>query len=661
MAGESSTSTAKKDEVPLPPQHPASRRERRRARKVRKRKKALAVAEVDDEKEDELIRKAKAKRSMSDLQVLKGLLKYVGQERAKTVVLLVTIFINATVAMIRPLIFQRLIDDGLGGSIENAQGDLDVVYQMGLYFILTVIVTVVCLILQNWLIQYLSTSVMYNLRREAFNNLQQLSFDYYDAKDRSAGKIISYITNDVETIQELISSGLLTVFADLFHLFGALALMIIISWQLTLVTFTIIPIIVVLGLMIFKRARRYFVLTRRRVAKVTGRLQESIGGMREVKSLAIEDEDYEIFEHATHEELEINQKAAKLFSSIPSLIMTVLVFGVGIVILVGARLYIDDMISQGSIISFLLYIFQFIGPLVAIIGFISLVQNAMAASERVLRLTNTPTSITEKEDARPLPSLEGKIEFDHVTFWYEADQPVLKDVTVTIEPNERVALVGYTGAGKTTFISLLSRFYDPQEGRILVDGHDIRDVTLKSLRNQMGVVLQDNYLFSGTVMDNIRYGRLDATDAEVIEVAKKIGAHEFIENMDQGYQTEVKERGVVLSVGQRQLIAFARALLADPPILILDEATSSVDPYSELIIQQALEKLLQGRTSIIIAHRLSTILKSDTILVMEHGQIIERGSHQELVQEDEGLYRQLYYLQFKDATHGKKLGEGRRD
>ncbi|MHA1731474.1 MAG: ABC transporter ATP-binding protein [Promethearchaeota archaeon] len=613
------------------------------------------AAEVDDETEDKIIRETLAKRQMSDGQVLKGLLKFIGRERGKTIALFTCLFVNAIVMMWRPLIFQELIDEGLGGSISAKAGDLNIVYQMGMYFVISVVISVACLVVQNYTIQFLATKTMYNLRREAFANLQRLSFDYYDAKDRSSGKIISYITNDIETIQELISSGLLTVAADVFRFVGALFFMIIISWQLTLVTFTILPVLLVLGLFIFKRARRYFVLTRRRVAKVTARLQESIGGMREIKSLAIEREDYEVFEKATSNELEINQRAAKLFSSIPSLIMTVLVFSIGIVILVGARLYMADMVSQGQLFAFILYIFQFIQPVVSIIGFVSLVQNAMAASERVLKLIETRSSIVEKPDAIKLPPLKGEIVFEHVTFYYEEGVPVLKDINVKIEPMERVALVGYTGAGKTTFVSLLSRFYDPNEGRILVDGYDIRDVKLHSLRNQMGVVLQDNYLFSGTVMENIRYGRLDATDEEVVEVAKKIGAHEFIINMDKGYQTEVKERGVVLSVGQRQLIAFARALLADPPILILDEATSSVDAYSELIIQRALEKLLSGRTSIIIAHRLSTILNSDRILVMDRGKIVEQGNHEVLVGKEGGLYQQLYSLQFKDATHGRKL------
>ncbi|GAB4326497.1 MAG: ABC transporter ATP-binding protein [Promethearchaeota archaeon] len=612
-----------------------------------------------DEEEEEALKQARAKRTMTDLEVVRALFGFIGRQRKLTTLLIVAVFVNAVVQMLRPLIFQTLIDVGLGGSIGATSGNLQVIYEMGFYFILTVVVTVVCLIVQNWGIQFLATHVMYELRREAFENLQKLSFDYYDAKDRSAGKIISYITNDVETIQELVSSGLLTVFASVFSMFAALGFMIWLSPVLTAVTFTILPVILVCGLFIFKKARRYFVLMRRRVATVTGRLQESIGGMREIKSLAIEDHDYEAFEEATRKELEINNKAARLFSGIPALIMTVITGGLGVVILVGARLYMVDQLSQGTLFAFMIYIFQFVGPVVQVISFFTVVQNAMAAGERVIKLIRTPTSITEVPDPVVLEDVRGEVEFENVTFWYEEGLPVVKDLTLRVKPKERVAIVGYTGAGKTTLITLLQRFYDPQKGRILVDGVDIRRLSLRSLRGNMGVVLQDNFLFSGTVRENIRYGKLDATDEEVESVARQIGAHEFIVNMDAGYDTEVKERGVILSVGQRQLIAFARALIADPPILILDEATSAVDPYSELIIQQALEKLLKDRTSFVIAHRLSTILNSDRIVVMDRGRIVEVGSHEELMERPDGLYRHLYLMQFKDATHGRKLGLGR--
>lgn len=611
---------------------------------------AAATQETDSDEQ------FKSKRTMSDWEILRRLLQFVGRDRNRLIILLICVFSNAVIGMIIPLIYQNLIDIGLGGSVEATKGSIDTIYQYGTFYVFASLVMIAAMLGQNYLIQSMSTRMMYNMRREAFINLQDLGFDFYNATDRSTGKIISYITNDVETIQELVGSGLLTIVADVFRLVGSLVFMIVLSVELTLFSFLILPVVLVLGLSVFRIARKYFREMRRKIAAVTGRLQESISGMRVIKSFAVEEQDFNRFATTTAEELAINNKAARLFTALPALITVVMGLGLGLVLVRGGWLYIDAVtnhlpggLSQGTIFAFVLYLIQFVGPVAALIGFISMIQNSMSAGERLIKLIDTRSTIIEKPDAPAITITEGRVEFDHVTFEYEKGVPILKEVNLITLPKERVAIVGYTGAGKTTMISLLSRFYDPTGGRILIDGYDIREVTQESLRNSMGIVLQDNFLFSGTIRDNIRYGKLDATEEEVIAAAKKVGAHEFIMALEKGYDTEVKERGTRLSVGQRQLIAFARAIIGNPPILILDEATSAVDPYSELIIQEALEKILSDRTSFTIAHRLSTILNAHTIIVMENGQIVEKGNHADLVAKS-GLYKHLYDMQFKEST-----------
>jgi ATP-binding cassette subfamily B protein len=497
-------------------------------------------------------------------------------------------------------------------------------------------------------VQTLANKSMYILRQNLFANLQKLSFDFYNEKGRSSGKIISYLTNDVETIQELINSGLLTIITQIFSIVASLTLMFILSTTLTLISFGILPIILIIALLVFSNARRYFILMRRKVAAVTGHLNESLSGMRVIKAFAVEDTDYQKFDVLTDAELAINIKAQKLFSGIPAVIMVVIGSALGFIILAGAYLLETKILLPGTLIAFVLYLVNFMGPLVSVMQFFSQIQNSMAAGERILKIIDTIPSVKDKPDAIVLPPITGAIDFEDVHFYYEKGQPIIKDLNLHIDPKERIAIIGYTGAGKTTIISLLCRFYDIQEGSIKMDGNDLRDVTLHSLRSQIGLVLQDNFLFSGSVKDNIRYGKPEATDDEVVQAALEVGAHEFIMDLPNGYDTEVREFGNLLSVGQKQLIAFARALLLNPPVLILDEATSAVDPYSELIIQQALETLLKGRTSISIAHRLSTIVNSDRIIVLDQGKVIEEGNHSTLMEQENSMYRHLFLMQFKD-------------
>jgi ATP-binding cassette subfamily B protein len=461
------------------------------------------------------------------------------------------------------------------------------------------------------------------------------------------GKKVSYLTNDVNTIQELIQSGLLMVLGNFFLIFGALVFMILLSPQLTLVSFMIIPLIFLIGGVIFKKARKYFKELRERVSDVTSHLDESIMGMRIIKAFAVEEDNATEFIDATKKEKETTLKSAKLFALIPGVVIFVLTFSI-LALFFSSGIFIrQGIMTQGTLIAFIFYLFQFFTPLINLIGFVTLLQNSIAAGSRIVKLLDQEPSIMNKKDAKNIKDIKGEITYEGVSFSYKEDQPVLENINVKIKAKERLALVGYTGAGKSTFIKLLSRFYDPNEGSIKVDGIDLRDLEIENLRKKIGIVLQENFLFSGTILENIKYGKLKATEEEVMEAAKKVSAHDFIMELKDGYDTIVGERGSNLSEGQRQLIAFARAIVNDPPILILDEATSAIDPYSELLIQKALETLLENRTSISIAHRLSTIINSDRILVLDKGQIIEEGSHQELVKEDT-FYKHLYEMQFKD-------------
>ena len=604
--------------------------------RIRKKKRKF------DESEDEEVINAKT------LTILKRLLKYIGLGNKKLVYpLIVLIILNIVFSWFTPLIFQSLIDNGLGGSITGSSGNIDVIFFLGTLFFVMTISGVLARIGQGYIVQKLATLTMYNLRDELFMKMLHLGLDYHESPKKTVGKKINYITGDVNTIQELIQSGLLVSVTNFFLIFGSLAFMIILSPMLTLVSFLLIPALFGIGGVLFSKARKFFNELRERVATVTSTLDESIMGMRVIQSFSVEDINYEEFRIATELEKETTMKAAKLNALTPGIIMIIITLSLGLLFFVAGVLIHEGMLTQGSLVAFIFYIFMFFEPLFSLIGFITLLQNSIAASARIIRLLDEKPLIVDKPNAIKLDKVKGSIIYEDVSFSYEEDVPVLKNINLNVREKERLAIVGYTGAGKSTFVKLLSRFYDPITGSIKVDNHDIKDINVKSLRKKMGIVLQDNFLFSGTIMDNIRYGKLGATDEEIIEAAKLVNAHDFIINLEKGYDTVVGERGSRLSEGERQLIAFARTILIDPPILILDEATSSIDPYSELLIQQALETLLKGRTSISIAHRLSTIINSDRILVLDKGQIIEEGSHQELV-EKKGFYNHLYEMQFKD-------------
>jgi ATP-binding cassette subfamily B multidrug efflux pump len=427
---------------------------------------------------------------------------------------------------------------------------------------------------------------------------------------------------------------------------GIILAMVAMNLKLSLLSFAVMPLFFMATYVFRNWVGAAYREIRKKIAEVTSKVEEGVAGVRIIQSFAQEGRNVQQFRSVNEENRTVNLEAATIRSIYFPAIEIISSLGIAIVLWFGGMAIMRGDLTPGVVVAFVLYLFRFFAPIRQLTMLYDEVLAAMAASERIFELADTEPEVRDKPDALQLGRIEGLVEYDHVGFSYVAGQPVIKDLNIVARPGEMIALVGATGSGKSTTISLLTRFYDVLEGEIRIDGHPLQDITLKSLRQQFGIVLQEGFLFSGTIRDNIRYGRLDATDEELEAAAKAVGAHQFILRQPQQYDTEVRERGEKLSMGERQLICLARALVADPRILILDEATSSVDPYTELIIQGALAEMFKGRTSIVIAHRLSTVRRADRIYVMDQGQVVEMGPHEELLAQG-GIYANLYEMQFK--------------
>jgi ATP-binding cassette subfamily B multidrug efflux pump len=575
-------------------------------------------------------------------QSAKRLLAYLRPYRPQVVLALFAITCQTLGELALPRLLGVAIDSGIG---HNSTHTLFVA-------VAAFLGCVVFVFLARWTTGYTTTRignrVIFDLRYALFRHIQVLSFKTFDRM--GVGRLISRVQNDVSVLQDLLTDGIIGLFADLLVLIGIIIAMLTINVELALLSYIVLPIMVVI-VMIWRRfAIRVYRAVRAATSRLTGFSAENISGMRAIQSFRREQENFNRFERLNRNVYDQTTHSIRLNSVLAPSVEVMSGMATVIVLIIGGNAVINGTLTIGALTAFIGYVARFFQPVRTLSDRYNTLQAATVAAERVFELLDEPPDITDAPDAITLPRITGEIRFDHVTFGY-GTTPVLRDIDLTIPPGATVAFVGPTGAGKSSTINLVPRFYDVWDGRVLVDGYDVREVTLESLRSQFGIVLQDTFLFSATIAENIRFGRLGATDAEIEAAARAVGVHDFIAQLPDGYESEVGERGSGLSVGQRQLIAFARVVLADPRIVVLDEATSSVDTQTEQIIQEALRTVLHGRTSLVIAHRLSTIVEADMIVVIDGGRIVERGTHAELMAR-QGQYHRLYTTALRHTNDG---------
>jgi len=568
----------------------------------------------------------------------KRLLGYVTPYKKEMIMTLIIMILASISSLLGPYLVKIAMDTNIPNK------DVKGLVLVCVLFFITIVISAICMKYRIKTMTYVGQEVVKNIRTDLFNHLQDLPFAYYDS--RPHGKILVRVVNYVNSLSDLLSNGLITLLTDLFSIFVIIGFMVFISPKLTLVCMIGMPILAIVVALLAKVQRRTTQHFSNKQSNLNAYIQESISGMKVTQAFAREEVNAEKFRIVSDENRSAWMNAVRYQLMLWPAIENTSVFTVSLVYLIGIRA-IGESITIGTLIAFVGYIWRFWNPIVNISNFYNTLIMAMAYLERIFETLDEPVNIANLSDAYEIPKIEGCVEFKDVLFKYEDEtREIIKNVSFKVNAGETIALVGPTGAGKTTIINLLSRFYDVISGEVLVDDNNIKNVTLESLRKQMGVMLQDTFIFSGTILENIRYGKLDAEDEEIIIASKAVKAHDFIVNLKDGYNTQVNERGSRLSVGQRQLISFARALLADPKILILDEATSSIDTKTEQALQEGLDRLLKGRTSFVIAHRLSTIKNATRIMVINDGQIIEQGSHDELMK-IKGEYYELYISQYE--------------
>ena len=498
---------------------------------------------------------------------------------------------------------------------------------------------------QNYLMSYVGQSVIIDIRAAVFKKLQRLSVSFYDKN--KTGTIMSYVTNDVNALQSAMVENTIEMITEGFILIGSVVAMIYLDWRLTLFTVCTFPVVLWFMEFFGKKIRKTGGRIQECTADITSVLQESVASARVIKSFVREDYEVDRFDVENRANFRANMKNAQLMATLTPVVELVAAIGVTMIIWYGGNNVINGTITAGSLVTFLTYAVNISNPIKRLTRVIGNIQKALAAAQRVFMIIDMPEEIAESRDAKQLPEVSGKVEFQNVSFAYDDKGNVITDLSFSVKPGEVIAIVGPSGAGKSTIANLLPRFYDVNKGDIKIDGHSVREVTLDSLREQVGIVPQETMLFNGSVYNNILYGRLDATKEEIEAAAKAANAHDFIMQLTDGYETKLGDRGVNLSGGQRQRIAIARAILKNPRILILDEATSALDTESERVVQEALDRLMVGRTSFVIAHRLSTVKNADKILVLEKGNLVESGTHDELLALD-GLYAHLYKIQYRN-------------
>lgn len=588
-------------------------------------------------------------------EVVKRMFPYLKEYKIHAIISFVTMLIAAVAQFTQPLIVGFIVKSGI-------QGDKNHVLIYAVLMIGMAVAQTVANGIQQIATAYLGVRILRKLQSSMYDHVQSLSLSFFD--EMEVGRIISRLTSDVQVVQDLLTTGSLTALTDVIGVSIVVVVLLLTDWQLALVCFAVIPPLVLILAWWAKLARMAFMQTRITISALYGNLAESISGVRAIQSMSREDQNSRIFDSLNDSNRVANNKAALLSAAVmPVIELSVAIATAAVIIVGGIRAIHASALNVATLFavltSFTLYVQRFFDPIRDLIMQYTMFQRAMAGGERLFEVLDTPVRITDKPDALELEAVEGRVDFDHVNFHYVENIPVLQDVDLHVKPGETIALVGHTGSGKTTITSLISRGYEVTGGAIRIDGHDIRDIKRRSLTRHMGVVLQQPYLFTGSVFENIAYGREDTTRELVEEAAKAVGAHEFIMKLPDGYDTVLQQRGQNLSLGQRQLISFARAIAAQPRILVLDEATAYVDTQTEVIIQNALRQLLKNRTSFVIAHRLSTIREADRIVVLESGKIVEIGNHDELLAIN-GVYANLYrmtYEQEQAAREQEMVGE----
>ena len=590
---------------------------------------------VNSYREDEYMENTDKKK------ILRRLFSYMLEYKGILIAVLICMGITVAISLVNPLLIEEAIDHYI------AQSDFKGLMKLGLFALVLNIIFIVMVKIRMYVMALVSNKILMSIRNDLYEHIQTLSFSFFDS--RPTGKILARIIGDVNSLKDVLVNMITTLIPEFVTVVGVVVIMMVKDYRLALASLSTIPLMIAGIWFVQTASHKRWQIFRKKGSNLNAYIHEDIAGMNVVQSFGAEKETQEIFEGLAEEHRDSFRDAvvyADLFGPVVDFCWGI---GAMMLYLVGVRFLGFEQVSVGLLVAFGTYINMFWNPIMNLSNFYNNLVTNLTAAERIFDILDTEADITDADDVQELPEIKGNVEFSRVSFTYDKGTPaetkVLEDVSFQVQPGETIALVGPTGAGKTTIVNLISRFYDIESGKILIDGYDLTKVSIESLRQQMGVMTQDNFIFHGTVRDNILYGKLDATEEEMIAAAKAVNAHAFIMKMEKGYDTELKEHGAGLSIGQRQLIAFARTMVSMPKILILDEATSSIDTHTELLVQKGIEALLSGRTSFVIAHRLSTIQNADRIFVIDQGGILEQGSPAELMQK-KGAYYNLYMAQF---------------